>query len=361
MRILRIIGLCGWAALCAACTAPRVQRPDIEIPIAQQRSAPRLTRVHWQQVEGWQEDALMGVTAALDENCLRIGQQSVWQRICAAAKQLDRFDSVATRAFFEQYFTPFQLRNSDGTAEGLVTGYYEPLVRGARVRHAPYLYPLYRWPPGMARKAALPARAALLGSPLLKGAELVYLDDPVEAFFLQVQGSGRIVLEDGSVMRIGFDGSNGHPYRSIGRWLIEQGALTPGQVTMQGIKAWGRAHPQRIDALLNINPRFIFFKALPASGSAADGPTGAMGAHLTAQRSIAVDPAAVPLGLPVFLSTRHPLSSAPLSRLVFAQDTGSAIKGTVRADYFWGSGDEAGRHAGQMSAPGRMWVLLPRE
>ncbi len=362
MRILRIIGLCGWAALFAACTAPRVKHPEVETPIARKRFAQRLSRVHWQQLEGWQEDTLINVATALHENCLRVKQRSVWQRICTAAKELDTLDSVSTRAFFERHFTPFRLSNPDGTVEGLITGYYEPLVRGARVRRAPYVYPLYRWPPGMARGTALPARAALLRGTLLKGAELVYLDDPVEAFFLQVQGSGRIMMEDGSVMRVGFDGSNGHPYRSIGRWLIEQGELTHGQVTMQGIKAWGRARPQRIDELLNMNPRFIFFKEMPASEhAAADGPTGALGARLTAGRSIAVDPAAVPLGLPVFLSTRHPLSSAPLNRLVFAQDTGSAIKGAVRADYFWGSGDEAGRRAGRMSAPGRMWVLLPRE
>jgi membrane-bound lytic murein transglycosylase A len=200
-------------------------------------------------------------------------------------------------------------------------------------------------------------------SAALSGDELVYVDDPIEAFFLQVQGSGRITLDDGSVMRVGYGGTNNQPYTSIGRWLIDQGELTPARATMQGIKAWARAHPTRVDALLDVNPRFVFFKEMPSGEGAldggADGPVGALGVPLTPERSIAVDPSSIPLGTPVFLQTTRPLTNTPMSRLVFAQDVGSAIKGGVRADYFWGLGDDAGDLAGKMKQGGRMWLLLP--
>jgi membrane-bound lytic murein transglycosylase A len=211
----------------------------------------------------------------------------------------------------------------------------------------------------------LPTRAQLERSGALEGNELVWVDDPIEAFFLQVQGSGRIVLDDGGVMRVGFGGTNNQPYRSIGRWLLDHGEITPAQATMQGIKAWARANPGRVAALLDTNPRFVFFKAMASSDAAASldpaaaGPIGALGVPLTPERSIAVDPTAIPLGTPVFLETTRPLTNAPMNRLVFAQDTGSAIKGGVRADYFWGLGDDAGDLAGKMKQAGRMWLLLP--
>ncbi len=292
-----------------------------------------------------------------------MGREANWRRACAAAAQLDDLDVAGTRTFFETYFTPFQLANSDGTLDGLVTGYYEPLLRGARTRRGPYQYPLYRWPAGSRPGTALPPRAELERSGVLAGNELVWVDDPIEAFFLQVQGSGRIALDDGTVMRVGFGGSNNQPYRSIGKWLLDHGELTPVQATMQGIKAWARANPTRVDALLDTNPRFVFFREMPladpALGSVDVGPIGALGVPLTPQRSIAVDPAWIPLGSAVFLQTTRPFTNTPMNRLVFAQDTGTAIKGGVRADYFWGLGDEAGDLAGKMKQVGRMWLLLP--
>jgi membrane-bound lytic murein transglycosylase A len=329
-----------------------------------QRAASRLTAVSWQQVPGWQDDSLIGATAALRQNCNRLAQQTAWRKACAAAQRLDDLDMSAARDFFETYFTPFQLANTDGTLDGLVTGYYEPLLRGARTRHGPYQYALYRWPYRYKPGAQLPARAQLEASGVLNGNELVWVDDPIEAFFLQVQGSGRVVMEDGSVMRVGFGGTNNQPYRSIGRELLDRRELTPAQATMQGIKAWAKANPARVDALLDVNPRFVFFREMPSSGDAlaaqtGDGPVGALGVPLTPERSIAVDPAAIPLGTPVFLQTTRPLSNSPMNRLVFAQDTGSAIKGGVRADYFWGLGDDAGDLAGRMKQGGRMWLLLP--
>ncbi len=323
----------------------------------------KLTLVSWDRIPGWQDDALVGALPALRANCARVGGEARWRAACLAATQLDDLDLQAVRSFFEQYFAPYQLANSDGTVDGLVTGYYEPLLRGSRLRHAPYLYPLYSWPTAYAKGETLPARAQLMHSGALNGAELVYVDDPIEAFFLQIQGSGRLTLDDGSIMRVGVGGTNNQPYRSIGRWLIDHGQLTPSQATMQGIRAWARENPRHVDDLLNINPRFVFFKEFPpqvAGGGVDDGPIGALGVPLTSERSIAVDPSAIPLGTPVFLSTTRPMTTQPLNRLVFAQDVGSAIKGAVRADYFWGFGDDAGDLAGHMKQRGRMWLLLPR-
>ncbi len=323
----------------------------------------RLTPVAWDHMPGWQDDALVGALPALRANCERVGGEARWHSACSASLLLDDLDVQAVRTFFETYFTPYQLANNDGTVDGLVTGYYEPLLRGSRIRHAPYLYPLYGWPTAYAKGGTLPARAQLMRSGVLNGSELVYVDDPIEAFFLQVQGSGRLMLDDGSIMRVGVGGTNNQPYKSIGRWLIDRGQLTPSQATMQGIRAWARANPRRVDELLNVNPRFVFFKEVPlqaAGGGVDDGPIGALGVPLTAERSIAVDSSAIPLGTPVFLSTTRPMTSEPLNRLVFAQDVGSAIKGAVRADYFWGFGDDAGDLAGHMKQRGRMWLLLPR-
>ncbi len=328
-----------------------------------QRAASRLTAVSWQQVPGWNDDSLIGATAALRQNCARLATQPKWQRACAAALGLDDLDMSAARSFFESYFTPFQLANNDGTLDGLVTGYYEPLLHGSRTRHGQYQYALYRFPYRYKTGTTLPTRAQLERSGVLTGNELVWVDDPIEVFFLQVQGSGRVIMEDGSVMRVGFGGTNNQPYRSIGRELLDRGELTPAQATMQGIKAWAKANPARVDALLDVNPRFVFFREMPSndpmSASQGDGPVGALGVPLTPERSIAVDPSAIPLGTPVFLQTTRPLSNQPMNRLVFAQDTGSAIKGGVRADYFWGLGDDAGDLAGRMKQGGRMWLLVP--
>ncbi|CAG4908643.1 hypothetical protein R69919_04278 [Paraburkholderia gardini] len=371
MRIVRTAA--GWvsavavAAMLAACgggaSLKSVSPPTGAAIIPGQIASTRLTPVAWQQVPGWQDDSLIGATAALRQNCTRLARQPNWQRACAAATQLDDLDVASARTFFETYFTPFQFANTDGTLDGLVTGYYEPLLRGSRVRHGVYQTALYHWPAGYRAGAPLPARAQLERSGVLTGNELVWVDDPIEAFFLQVQGSGRIVMEDGSVMRVGFGGTNNQPYKSIGRSLLDRGEITPAQATMQGIKAWARSNPAKVDALLDTNPRFVFFREMPtgdtAQQSGADGPIGALGVPLTPERSIAVDPSSIPLGTPVFLQTTRPLTNLPMNRLVFAQDTGSAIKGGVRADYFWGLGDDAGDLAGKMKQAGRMWLLLP--
>jgi len=186
------------------------------------------------------------------------------------------------------------------------------------------------------------------------------VQDPVAAAFMQIQGSGKIRLNDGQVLRLGFAGTNDQPFKSFAQWLLNQGYITRSEATMQGIQQWARNNPNRVEEMLNANPRFVFFKILPSNVAADLGPIGALGVPLTAERSIAVDLRALPLGAPVFLSTTRPLSTQILQRLVMAQDTGTAIVGAVRADYYWGSGEAAGELAGRMKQAGQAWLLLPR-
>jgi membrane-bound lytic murein transglycosylase A len=191
----------------------------------------------------------------------------------------------------------------------------------------------------------------------LAGHELFWVKDPVELFFLHIQGSGRILFEDGSRVMVNYAGQNGHPYRSISRWLIDQDIMTRDEMSMQNIRAWARDNPFRVEDLLNTNPSYIFFRELPLDSET---PPGALGVPLTPGRSAAVDRRYTPLGAPVFLATTWPNTDRPLHRLMMAQDTGGAIKGPVRADFFWGMGEEAGAEAGKMKQSLRMWVLLPK-
>jgi membrane-bound lytic murein transglycosylase A len=350
MRV-RMIGLLAVAVLAGCVSTPPVTPPAAPAP-----QAGDLRPSTWAELEGWHEDDVRAAWPALQSSCQALKRRAEWTRPCAAALMLDAGDAVAVKSFFETNFTPYRVVNSDGTDAGLVTGYYEPVLRGSRVRQGPYQVPLHSLPPQL-RGRPMPARAELLRLPAMRGAELVYVDDAVEAAFLQIQGSGRVQLAEGGVMRVGYAGTNNQPFRSFGRWLLDRGEITPAQATMQGIKAWARANPGRIDEMLNINSRYVFFRELPPNN---EGPIGALGVPLTAERSIAIDPKFIPLGAPVFLSTTRPLSSDPIRRLMFAQDTGTAIRGAVRADFYWGAGDAAGELAGRMKQRGQMWVLKPR-
>ena len=300
-----------------------------------------------------------------------------------AGANVDVTDDNATRKFFENYFVPYRVANPDGSLSGTVTGYYEPLLQGARKRGGKYQTPLHGVPDDILtielasvfpelkgqrvrgrlvgnKVVAYPSRAELNKSNALAGKEILWVDDAIDAFFLQVQGSGRVQLDDGrEIVRLAYADQNGQPYKSIGRYLIDKGELTLDQASAQGIKAWVRANPKRQQELLNANPSYVFFREEKVTDPNV-GPKGALGVPLTPQRSIAVDPQYIPLGAPVFLSTTQPNSNVPLQRLVLAQDTGSAIKNAVRADYFWGFGAQAGEQAGRMKQRGAMWVLLPK-
>jgi membrane-bound lytic murein transglycosylase A len=236
-----------------------------------------------------------------------------------------------------------------------MTGYYEPLLEGSRVRAGPFTVPIYRAP----AVNVTAARRDLAATGGLRGLELLWVRDPVEAFFLEVQGSGRIHLTDGNWVRVAYAASNGQEYRSVGRWLADQGELPLGQVSQQAIRAWALAHPQRVREMLEQNPRVVFFRELPV-GDPGSGPVGSLGVALTPGVSVAVDPRFLPLGAPLLLDTRAPISDAVLRRLTVAQDTGGAIRGPLRVDWFWGLGPDAGEIAGHQHAPGTVRLLVPR-
>jgi membrane-bound lytic murein transglycosylase A len=336
----------------------------------------------WKDLPGWKHDDLTQAWPALAQSCQKLRGQAAWRPVCDEARRLP-MDAAKLRAFAEARLQAYQISQAEGGGEGLVTGYYEPLLRGSRTYSPAAPYPLLAPPDDLLvvdlaelypELRHLRLRGRLQGNKVvpyfsradieagkapLKGREIAWVADAVELFFLQVQGSGRIQLDNGEMMRVGYADQNGHPYRSIGKWLVEQGELPLEKASMQGIKDWGARNPDKLPALLRANPSFVFFRELPTNKG--DGPIGSLGVPLTPERSIAVDPRAVPLGAPVWLATTQPNSNAPLQRLVLAQDTGSAIKGNVRADFFWGFGDAAGDKAGAMKQAGRMWLLWPRD
>jgi membrane-bound lytic murein transglycosylase A len=372
-----------WAGLLAltlgGCALAPSEAPPLTPPTAV------LKAIDWSAIDGWRENDAAGAWQAFLASCTTLRKQNAWRPICDAATNQPPADDASARAFFEQWFTPYQLTTSAGGEAGLVTGYYEPLLHGSRSRSERFRYPVYAVPDDMLTidltsvypdlkqyrlrgrlqgKRVVPyySRAEIdNGAAPLSGKELFWVDDAVDLFFLQIQGSGRIQLENGETARVGYADQNGHPYVSIGKKLVERGELTPDQASMQGIKRWGEAHPDQLPELLDTNASYVFFRELPVPpASGPNGPLGALGVPLSGGRSLAVDPRAVPLGVPVFLSTTMPNDGAPLQRLMLAQDTGGAIKGVVRADFFWGFGAEAGKQAGAMRQQGRMWVLLPR-
>jgi membrane-bound lytic murein transglycosylase A len=322
--------------------------------------------VAWQQIPGWQEDDLSAAWSAWLESCKAMVKRNStrsWSGVCDRAKTVSGSNPQAVRRYFEDAFQAYAIRsNSTGSETGLVTGYYEPIMNGSRVRTARYTVPLYGYPAAWKRNKPNPgpSRAELMDSNLLRGSELVWVEDPVAAAFMQIQGSGKIKLDDGTVLRFGFAGTNEQPFKSFAQWLLNKGEITRSQATMQGIQSWAKRNPRRVEEMLNANPRFVFFKELPSNVSPDLGPIGALGVPLTAERSIAVDLKAMPLGAPVFIATTRPLSKQILRRLVMAQDTGTAIVGGVRADYYWGTGDAAGELAGRMKQDGQMWLLLPK-
>ena len=364
-----------------ACAAPQPCPACPVCPAAPETArVPTLAPVPFSALPGWDQDDLAQAWPAVRSSCRALRDREQWRAACARVATLGDPDAKAIRAFFEANFVPYRVANADGSVQGLVTGYYEPVLRGSRERRAPFVHPLYAPPDdllvidlasvapdtrNMRLRGRIDGRRVVpywsraeieSGQAPVGGKELVYVDDPIEAFFMQIQGSGRVRLANGEELRIGYADQNGHPYLSIGRYLLDQGELQPGQASMQGIQAWARANPARLAELLNHNPSFVFFREVEPSPA---GPVGAQGLPLTAARSIAVDPRFIPLGAPVYLSTTQPNSALPLERLVVAQDTGGAIRGAVRADFFWGTGAEAGAAAGRMRQQGRMWVLLP--
>ncbi len=337
------------------------------------------------ELPGWREDAVEAAMPALLRSCGKLGAKpgEEWREVCAEAARLPPGDREAARRFFETRFQPWSARNHRNPI-GLFTGYYEPLLHGSRRRHGRYTVPLYGRPPELVmvdlghfrddlkgkRIAGKVEAGALVPYPDRKqideGAlagrrlEILWVDDAVDAFFLQVQGSGRVRLEEGGEVRVGYAAQNGRPYASIGKALIDRGALPRDAVSLQTIRAWLGAHPDQMRPVLEKNPSYVFFQE-----TRGEGPMGAEGVPLTPGRSLAVDLKYMPLGAPVWLAGGLPAlrpgePDRRLRRLLVAQDTGGAIRGPVRGDLFFGFGPEAESLAGRMKHRGKLWVLLPK-
>ncbi|WP_245866439.1 murein transglycosylase A [Oceaniglobus roseus] len=299
-------------------------------------------------LDGWPDDDHEAALQTFLNTCgdLRDGE---WAALCALARTQKN-----ARTFFELFFRPVLVEDGDPM---LFTGYYEPELRGSRHQGGKYQYPIYRLPPEVQSGQTWYSRAEIEENEVLagKGLEIAWIDDPVDVFFLQIQGSGRIRLDDGGKIRVGYAGKNGHDYRSIGRELVRRGVYEAHQVSADVIRNWVKRNPVEGPELLRHNPSYVFFREVnevPADR----GPLGAMNRSITRLRSIAVDPSITPLGAPVWIEKG---GRDPMHRLMIAQDTGSAIKGAQRADIFYGTGKAAGRAAGRVRDPGRMYVLLP--
>ncbi len=343
----------------------------------------------FRDLPSWEKDRSEQALAAFSYSCERIlkheatqafgpdgigGTYGDWQRACR------NLPVTNARTFFETYFQPYQATMAGKKKNGLFTGYYEPALNGSRIQHGRYQTPLYKRPDDLVMVDLGAFRDELKGQRIagrVQGAHLkpyedraaiergawphndetlVWVDDPVGAFFLHIQGSGRVNLDDGSVMRVGYDGQNGHPYYAIGRELIKREELTKENVSLQSIRAWLESHPNQAEEIMNTNASYVFFKEITGPG-----PLGGEGVPLTPERSLAVDRSKLPYGVPVWLALDAPVpDEKPVRRLMIAQDTGGAIRGAVRGDVFWGAGKRAEYLAGHMKAEGRMWVLLPR-
>lgn len=374
--LLRAIISCSIAVLLTSCSSHPKRQPAPSIIVAP--TPPIYTETEWQHLPNWEDQSLLPGFLAWQNSCVALKKQAIWQKICEQAQTLPK-DEATIRTFIETTFTPIKVSLSDGNSNGLVTGYYEPELRGDIKSTVDAKYPLYA-PPADLILVELGSlypdlqyrrlRGRIEGNKLIpyysraeieagKGElkPIAWAEDPIELFFLQIQGSGRIKLPDGSIFRVGYAEHNGHPFYSIGTWLIRQGEIDAAKASMQGIKAWARANPHKVVALLNRNPSFVFFRELKNN---AKGPIGALGIPLTDGYSVAVDRAFTPLGIPLYLTTRYPNDQKSLNRLVVAQDTGGAIRGPIRIDFFWGSGDSAGNLAGKMKQQGQIWILWPK-
>jgi len=337
--------------------------------------------IKWSSLQNWASDNQSDMWDGFIRSCQKLRHEQ-WQEVCHIARNSGDLSDAEVREFFESNFDVRPVYAEGGVTEGLITGYYEPLLKGSWEWSEEFRYPLYGVPKDLLivdlggiypelknmrlrgkldgnRVVPYYDRAQLDGDQdLLQGTEILWVNSLVDVFFLHIQGSGRVQLTDGSTTAVGYAGQNGHPYQSIGRVLTKMGELDKEEVTLFTIKDWLKSNPTRLNEVLSKNPSYIFFELRDARE---DGPVGALNVVLTPRRSIAVDRNVIPLGAPVWLQTTLPdENQSPLNKLMLAQDTGGAIKGHVRADVFWGRGDEAEKMAGLMKQQGRLFVLLPK-
>lgn len=382
------------AVLTAAGAWLLTSRPP-PVPVAPGEEPPptlSLTPVAYADLDGWDRDDQSAALETLLRSCAAMLRQPAekpmdgdgfagtvgdWQADCRDAGGVRPGDPVAARRFFEDRFRPFSVRVGH-SADGLFTGYYAPIVAGSRVRDETYDVPLYKAPPELVmvdlgafrpslkgeriagkvegnRLVPFASRGDIVGGALSgRGLEAMYLKDPVDAFFLQIQGSGLVRLPDGGMVRLGYAAQNGHPYTAIGKLLVQRGELTREEASMQTIRAWLNAHGPEGAALMDENASYVFFEEQQAEGA-----IGSQGVVLTGGRSLAVDRKHMPLGAPMWVDIESEDGARKIRRLVVAQDTGGAIRGAVRGDFYWGEGDEAEAAAGAMKDPGRYYILLP--
>ena len=371
------LSLAALAALwLASCTSPG-PKPPTELPPETepapesavagtlQRPKSQWVPTSFSELPGWGQDDLSQWWPALRQSCNR--PAAGWQRACAQVQNVLDVEPASAKLWLENTFQVYRLQTPQGENIGLMTGYYEPSMRAVRQSTAQHKTPLHQPPSDLATRQPYWTRQQLDTLPAaqaaLKGREIAWLDDPLDVLVLQIQGSGRLTVRepDGreQLVRVSYVAHNGHPYRSVGRWLIDQGALKPSEASWQGIKDWAKRNPKRVKEMLWQNPRVVFFNETPLTNPD-EGPRGAQAVPLTPARSIAVDPGSVPYGTPIWIDSTDPKTNQPLQRLVMAQDTGGAITGAVRADYFWGWTGEAEAQAGRTRQPLRMWALWPK-
>ncbi|BAO84500.1 membrane-bound lytic murein transglycosylase [Serpentinimonas maccroryi] len=333
------------------------------LPAPLVRANSRWQPVRWSELPGWGRDALPQAWNAWLRSCER--PAPTLGALCQEVRRLSIASASAQHEWMMRHLQPFRVQSLEGNPRGLLTGYYEPLLHANRVRQGPYQTPLHAVPPGLSRDRPWFSRQQMATDPQalaqLQGREIVWLADPLDALLLQIQGSGRVLVRepDGrqQLVRLAFAGHNGHPYRSVGRWLLDRGAIRAG--TWEAIRAWAAAHPEQINEMLWSNPRTVFFREESLNELEAQfGPRGAQGVALTPGRSIAVDPRSIPYGTPVWLHSSGPFIE--LRRLVLAQDTGAAIVGAARADFFTGWGEQAFFQAAGIKQPVHLWALWPR-
>lgn len=345
---------------------PAARTPALDNSLRQRdillRENSRWIPVEWGELPGWGQDSAVEVWPALLRGCNK--PAAGWAEVCALAFMAAPADDVEAALWLMQHLQPYRVESLGGDAQGLITGYYEPLLQASRKPQTGFTVPVHGAPADLNQRRPYYTRQQIETEQRLRlrGDELAYLESPVDLALLQVQGSGRMNIVDAAggeqLLRLAFAGHNDQPYQSVGRALIERGDLRPGQASWPAIRDWAKRNPQRAPELLWTNPRYVFFRE-EAMPDAELGPRGAQGVPLTPGRSIAVDRASIPYGTPVWLDATEPLSKQPLRRLVMAQDTGSAIMGAVRADYFWGWGAQAEAQAGRMKQPLRLWALWP--
>lgn len=332
-----------------------------------------LERADFSQLKGWEESQEIAPSlVALERSCgvwrrlktlpkvaeLYPVSLADWQELCLYLPENSTSNEEA-RQWFETFFVPYRIKNNEKET-GVFTGYYEATLYGSRTQNPTYFYPLYRMPPLSFLEDKTLDRAAIEEGALQnKGLEILYVDDPIEAFFLHIQGSGRVILPDGKEVCIGYAGQNGHPFVPIGREMVERGMLVKEAVSAPAIKEWLRSHPEQSWQIMALNPSYIFFQEIPCKGA-----IGAQGVVLTPEASLAVDKRFIPYGLPLWLETTLPLSPVSAQqewrKLMISQDTGGAIRGPVRGDIFFGRGERAELLAGYMKANGTYFALLPK-